>query len=137
MDPGNLNPIQRTAGNKRVSKLAYLISFRQVRIKIILTVKFCVVSKRALECKPDLQYFSDRFPVNNRQGPGVCETNWTNIPIRASFVRIITGTTEHFGLRLELCMYLETYRRYVFAHRGHCSTPSPKFSICNSQFPIN
>src|SRR3989344_167977 len=90
--------------------LTDLIPLRNVGIEVTLAVKLTEVRNNSIDRRTDTEHMPHRFPIDDRERPGVCHTDRTDIYIWPRLVRVVPGVAEHLGPRLQFCMNFQTYR---------------------------
>src|SRR5438067_1521745 len=91
----NLYAAQLSTRDERMLVLAYLVTFRQIRIKVILAVKFSIVRQGPAQGSADAHDLLYRLLIDNRQCPGMSKAHGANIYIGLDLIWIVARIAKH------------------------------------------
>ena len=129
MHSSDIKISQMPTGNYWIFILGNLKTFRNIWIKIILTVKFGKISNFTIYSKSNFYHILYCFFIDYWQSSRMGHTNRTNIYIWIFFIRIILTTTKHFCLCFQFRVYLKPNCRVIFFPHVFIIPFSSKFSL--------
>ncbi|MNW53805.1 hypothetical protein D3C74_313820 [compost metagenome] len=93
--------------------LRNLISFRRIRIEIVLTVKLADITDFTIQRHCGFHRIIYRLAVQYRQYSGMSKTHRTSMAIRGS-TKFSRAAAENFGLRMQLNVHFQPDHCFIF-----------------------